>query len=231
MSRPASAVWVVAGLAFLCGGCRGRGQAFPVNDAASIPCSQDLSYFPAFIQGEAPLHFGTDQAEWESLYLKHMGEPSLYHCPARGSEPELRFLWDRSLSPPIAVRLVVHRDRTGTLFVHMLAHPGTVPLLEPEVNGKTVLDEVWYRQTLGRQIEVTRGQVNRVLQMASGIRFRTDHSAPFTTDGSDWIFETEELGSYRVVDFRNDPPENARALGLYLVMTLGGVHLRKGEIY
>ncbi len=185
------------------------------------------------MNGVPPLYFGPDQATWESLYLKHMGEPSLSQCQTNGGEAELRFLWDRSLSPPIAARLVVHHDGTGTLFIHMLAHSAGVPLLEPEIEGKTVPEDVWYRQTLEKRVQLTTGQVARVVHLAGKVSFESDRTDPkkITTDGSDWIFETQEAGRYRVADFRNYPPKSARDLGLYLVADLGGIRLQPSEIY
>jgi hypothetical protein len=89
----------------------------------------------------------------------------------------------------------------------------------------------WFQQTQNRQISVTREQVSRVVQMAEVLHFVADHSGPQTTDGSDWIFEIEEAGRYRVVDFRNTPPEAAKKLGLFLVTDLGGVKLERSEVY
>ena len=89
----------------------------------------------------------------------------------------------------------------------------------------------WYRQKLNRQIAVTREQVDRAVQMAGTIHFATNHSGPQTTDGSDWIFEIEEVGHYRAVDFRNTPPDAAKKLGLFLVVDLGGVKMEPSEVY
>ena len=206
---------------------------FPANDPASIRCSQSPAYFPVSVGGSPALYFGADQAEWESLYLKHMSEPSLYQCQAKGSDPELRFLWDRSLSSPIAARLLIHHDGRGTLYVHTLAHPAAVPFPEPEIDGKLVPGDVWYRQTLEKQVQLTKAQVRHVLRLADELSFRSDRMDPMnaTTDGSDWIFETEESGRYRIVDFRNHQPGAARELGLYLVIDMGGIQLQRTEIY
>lgn len=230
MNPARKAIWFAASVFFVCAGC--RRAATPVFSSVvgpSVRCSQGSNYFPSSIGGSAPLNLGADQAKWESMYLRHMGEPSLYHCAKPGTGAALRFLWDRSLSSPIAARLVIHPNRTGTLYLHMLAHATRPPA--PAPGGKSVSSDDWYRQTLCRQKSITREQVNRVVRMVNEIHFATDHSVPQMNDGSDWIFEIEEAGHYRVVDFRNKPPDVARKLGLFLVTDLGGITLDSRAIY
>lgn len=230
MGHTRKRIWITVCFLLTSAGCHREGPlVFSAVAGPRIICSQSAPFFPGSIGGAAPLFFGTDQAEWESMYLQRMQEPSLYRCPGSRSDADLRFLWDRSLSPPIAARLVIHQNRTGTLFLHMLAHPAMPP--PPPPGGKSISADDRYQQTLDRQISITREQAQRVVQMVSNIDFTTNHSGPQTTDGSDWIFETEEAGHYQVVDFRNNPPDGARKLGLFLVMDLGGLTLEHSAIY
>jgi hypothetical protein len=205
-------------------GCHRSGPVFASADPNALPCSKSAGYFPKGV-----LFFGDDQGEMDSGYLRLMGEGSFYQCPAAGTEPVLRFLWDRSMSPPISVRLSVHPDGSGTLLIRMLAHPAFPP---PPAPGERAIDpRIWYQRTLDRRKNIKSEKVDKVLALVGRIAFITNHGGPVTTDGSDWIFETEEAGSYRVVDFRNEPPQTAKTLGLYMVRELGGLALSENEIY
>src|ERR1039458_10423712 len=99
-------------------GCRNTTDLQREDLIASKSCSSLSAYFPLPDTGTGNLFYGTDQAEWEGNLLQHMKEPALYACPSSlDTQPVYRFLWDRSLSKPIAVRLTVHADGSGTLFV------------------------------------------------------------------------------------------------------------------
>ena len=135
----------------------------------------------------------------------------------------LRFLWDRSLSAPMAARLTVHQDGKGTLTLKMLAHSGLMPPFSTK--GKPVTETSFYQRTVAKEVPLTANQVRHALDLLTQIRFVTNRSVPNTTDGSDWIFETVEAGRYRLVDFRNEPTPSAKELGLYLVRDLGQISL------
>jgi hypothetical protein len=160
-----------------------------------------------------------------------MHEPSLYACSVPTQEAAFRFLWDRSLSEPIAARLVVHADGTGILFLRILEHSG-IPTPPPP--GKSpVSEDEWFRIKSDRQIPVTQQQVSRAMALFSQINFRGHRptSGGDTTDGSDWIFESKSQGKYRLVDFRNEPTAQAKELGLYLVRDLAQLPLKPSDIY
>lgn len=164
------------------------------------------------------------------MYLKHMHEPSLYVCSAPTDEPEYRFLWDRSLSQPIAARLVVHKDCSGDLYIHMLAHAGIQ--IPPRPGKKPVSQDEWYRIILNRQVSVTPDQVARALNLFHQIKFIDDSpGSRMTTDGSDWIIESNVAGKYRLVDFRNGYSEPAQKFGFYLVFDLAKLSITHQAIY
>lgn len=192
-------------ISFLCltfltaaSGCRSHPQVQVAIKDGSTLCSKGTDYFPPVSNTETGnLHFGLDQAEWESNILRHMGEPSLYALGPSNAEPEYRFLWDRSLSEPIAVRLMVHGDGSGTLFVRMLSHC-CMPPPPPPGKKKSVTWAEWLKIKLDRRVDLTPAQVQQVLSLFSRIEFRagTVKTPGETTDGSDWIFESRVGGRY-----------------------------------
>ncbi|HTW44411.1 MAG TPA: hypothetical protein VMD58_02605 [Acidobacteriaceae bacterium] len=158
-----------------------------------------------------------------------MHEPSLYACIPATTEPVYRFLWDRSLSEPIAARLVVHNDGSGTLNVKMLAHGTMLPASESGM--KPVSQDEWYQIKLDREIEVTHAEVRHALDLVNQVTFVKQNDSNETTDGSDWIFESKVKGKYRLVDFRNTPSTPAKELGLYLVLDLAKLPIPNDAIY
>ena len=224
MKRPSIKTTLLLGLCLAFGSCHRQGPVLTSSDPNARSCSHNDEYFP-----KGSLSWGDEQIAWETQYLQMMGESSLYRCPVAGAEPTVRFLWDRSLSRPIAVNLSIHPDGTGEVGVRMLAHGGMLPPLL--LGQKEIESKVWYQRTIDQRKAVGKEQVNKVLSLLGGVVFLTDHNGPNTTDGSDWIFETEEAGRYKVVDFRNTPPEAARTLGLFMVRDLGGVPVSDREVY
>jgi hypothetical protein len=213
-------------------GCHTKNQMQTETKDASTPCVVGNDYFPPAGNSETgSLHFGVDQADWESNYLKHLGEHSLYACGSANAEPEYRFLWDRSLSEPIAVRMVVHPDGSGTLFVRMLKNGGLLP---PTAPGKKEMTwDEWLKIKIDNRIDLTSEQVQHALNLFSQIEFRagTVKTPGETTDGSDWIFESRVANRYKLVDFRNEPSKAARQFGLYMVLELGKVPIPADAIY
>ena len=209
--------------------CHRHHAVFQTDNSVLTRCLQPVAYFPAFKTGAIGLVWGQDQVDWETHTLQRMGEPSLYSCTEHLKEPMLRFLWDRSLSAPISARLIVHANGTGTLIIRMLANGTLMP--PPLPNEKQPTEADFYRRTLDREITLTTDHVNHILALLMKIRFVTDRNVPNTTDGSDWIFETEEAGRYRLVDFRNEPSSSAKELGLYLVRDMGHISLPESAIY
>lgn len=213
-------------------GCN-RNQQLKFDDmVASTHCSSLPEYFPRPNSGTGELFYGSDQAEWERNYFQHMKEPPLYSCGSQfDTQPVYRFLWDRSLSRPIAARLVVHPDGGGTLFVRELAHCCMIP--PPKCGERAQTWDEWL--TLDRQMTIDLS-ISQTKQVTS--QFQTIFNQPFDPnpigngpDGSDLIFESRVHGRYRLRDFHNVPPQSAKILGLHLVRDLAGIQLSQGEIY
>lgn len=213
-------------------GCRRSGLPATESLFASIPCSSLPEYFPFPNSGTGDLFWGTDEAEWEGNYLQHMKEPSLYTCgTVFNTQPQYRFLWDRSLSEPIAVRLQVHPNGAGTLFVRELANGGMIP---PPMPGKKAptWDE-WFTLKTGKTVEIDVNQTQQITHLFDAVFQIPFDPNPIgnTTDGSDWIFESRVEGRYRLRDFRNVPIEPSRTLGLLLVRDLGSIPIQPEAIY
>jgi len=213
-------------------GCKKPQQLTSEQAFASTACSSLTEYFPAPNSGTGELFFGSDQVEWERNYLQHMREPPLYACGSQlDTQPQYRFLWDRSLSQPIAIRLHVHPDGRGTLFIRELANGGLIPPPRPGEVAQTW--DQWLALKTDKHVDLSLDQTRRVTQL-----FQVVFQHPFdprpigmSTDGSDWIFESRVEGRYRLRDFRNVPPQSARTLGLLLVQELGGIPLQPSVIY
>jgi hypothetical protein len=134
------------------------------------------------------------------------------------------------LSQPIAARLVVHKDGSGNLYLRMLANAGIQP--PPLPGEKSVSQDDWYRIILDRQITVTPDQVTSALNLFHQIKFVDDSTGSrMTTDGSDWIFESNVAGKYRLVDFRNGYSDPAKKFGFYLVFDLAKLSIPNQAIY
>jgi hypothetical protein len=211
--------------------CHKQTSPKTLDEGEIASCSTVGDFFPS-VELQKPISgfsFGSDQITWESDFLRRMGEPSLFACSTGSQEASYRLLWDRSLSQPISARLVVHQNGTGTLFVRMLAHAG-IPFPPPK-GHKAVSLEDWYRVTLDRKIALTTDQVAHALELFRRIRFKDELREGITTDGSDWIIESNVNGKYRLVDFRNGHSSEARNFGTNLVVDLAGVDLPATAVY
>lgn len=212
-------------------GCKRHQQPEREDMTATAPCSPRPEYFPGPNSGTGELFYLASQAEWEGNYLRHMKEPPLYACGSLSETPPMyRFLWDRSLSKPIAVRLVVHPDGAGTLYVRELAHCCMIP--PPKQGEKAQTWDEWLTLDMDKTVDLNIDQTRQIVAQFQSV-FHSFDPRPTgnTTDGSDWIFESRVHGRYRLRDFPNEPPESAKTLGLLLVRDLAGIRLQAREIY
>ena len=199
-------------------GCHARRDNVLPTVTDRSRCSNITEYFPpAGTPWTTGFHFGDEWGESVSQILKMMHEPSLYWCEAGVPDAQYRFIWIRSFNDPIAIRLSVHANGTGTLFIHSLKGwmAGYPP--KPGINSTR---------------EITSDQTKHALELFKQIDFmdkrnRFDISS---TDGSNWIFEANEGGRYQLVEFRDPTPE-AQRFGLYLMLDLAKLPLTKDEIY
>jgi hypothetical protein len=233
MAARQSGIWVfVVAFLLLPPGCE-KATNFERGVIASTSCSSLPEYFPFPNSGTGSLFYGSDQAEWEANYLRHMKEPPLYACGSSlfNTQPVYRFLWDRSLSKPIAVRLSVHPNGTSTLFVRELAHGGMMP--PPERGQQAMTWDDWLTLDTDRTVDLDVDQTRHLTSQFDAVFHHPFDPNPIgnTTDGSDWIFESRVQGRYRLRDFRNVAPEAAKTLGDLLVRDLAGIPIQAQEIY
>jgi hypothetical protein len=131
-------------------------------------------------------------SSWYPYELRVLGEPSLYDLSANPSNQSYRFLWLRTFDPPVAVRLDVNADGTGTVVTKI-------------GDGKA-----GYPTTIKKVVEIdrhdlTREQVQAFAALVDKDRFwwlESDEPAPAgkaRNDGSEWVIEAVRNGSYNVV--------------------------------
>ncbi len=162
------------------------------------------------------------KADWYSHELRVLEEPSLLKLADDTSLESYRFLWLRTFHHPVAIRLDVKADGTGTLTTKIANVEAGFPRAKPA----HLLDNASRQLTLERTQEFL-AQVKRASfwSLPSHVDDQTG------TDGSQWIIEGVKGGKYHVVD-RWSPNEGAvRELGLALALRIGQMKIQKGEIY
>lgn len=127
---------------------------------------------------------------WYPLELRVLGEPSLYDLAENPSAESYRFLWLRTSDAPVAVRLDVNADGTGTV----MAKVGDGQAGSPYTTKKVV--------EIDRQV-LTRGEVQGFTGLVDKAGFwsmATDEDPKHVgLDGSEWIVEAARGGNYQVV--------------------------------
>lgn len=141
-----------------------------------------------------------DQASsWYPYELRVLGEPSLYELGANPSTECYRLLWLRTFDAPVAIRLDVNADSTGTVTTKI----GDGEAGFPTTTKKTV--EIDKHLLTRDQVQAFEAQVDK-----TGLwRMATDEDpADVKNDGSEWVIEAARGGDYNVVA-RWSPMSNA----------------------
>ncbi len=151
-------------------------------------------------------------ASWYSKHLRALREPALAALAGDGQAHAYRFLWLRTFDAPIALRVDVSPDGSGTLTVKAASGKGGY---EP---GTLVTN---------RRRVMPRAEVRRFLSGLATARYwelptrerpeiEEDGSITVTADGAQWILEGVRSGRYHVVD-RHSPEHGAyREAALWL---------------
>lgn len=145
---------------------------------------------------------------WYGCSLRAMAEPSLQAAKNPPGTQAYRFLWLRTWDPPVAVRLSVAKEGTGTLAVRITngrggAYPGALANEESRRLSKAEVDG-WLAKLAAANFWMLPS-----FQREPG------------EGGAQWLVEGLKDGQYHLVD-RWSPPEGPiRDLGLEMLKLTG----------
>lgn len=186
---------------------------------SSTPSGSIKRYFPPGVLG------CTDQQEelltrWYSDQLEALHEPSLWSLSGTASKiTAYRFLWLRSFHPPVAIRIIINRDWTGSVVVKMASGTGGS---DPGILVRA--------QTLPVGKHGTALLLARVVET----HFWTlpTRAAPGGTDGAQWVLEGVEDGRYHIVErwspWMGDP---VHRLAMTLANDVARLQIAPGTVY
>ena len=154
---------------------------------------------------------------WYAKELRSMREPSLSEASKDNSLVAYRFLWFRTFHNPIAIRLIIHLDGTGSLTGKM-------------TNGKGGYNPG--NLALNESHELTKAQVVEFLGL---LRRASFWSAPSEDgagglDGAQWVLEGVEDGRYHIVDRWSPKKSDFQDVCLFLFKQ-SKIRLEAKEIY
>jgi len=163
----------------------------------------------------------TDQsvAEWYSTMLKALHEPSLLESSKDPSLTEFRFLWLRTFHHPVAIRVVVKPDGTGTLITKITSGAGGY---EP---GKL---------TTNRTRKLSRDETQLILQRFQNSNFwalPTHERKVIGVDGAEWVFEAALKGKYHLVSDWSPKKGTVYDLGTFFLFDLEKLEISHEEFY
>jgi hypothetical protein len=163
-------------------------------------------YFPvgAFSAGRADDNF---LDRWYTDRFRALEEPSLLTTACGDSETVYRFTWLRTRHHPIAVRITVRANGTGTLTSKMT--DGAAGYW----SGKLIANAT-------RDVDAT--EIQHVLELIDAMGFwqMLARDEVEGMDGAQWILEGCSHGTYHVIHRWSPTKGLLRELGLYLVLTL-----------
>ena len=160
------------------------------------------------------------KATWYSGQLRALKEPSL--LPQSVDHQTLhsyRFLWLRTFNHPIAVRIDIQPDGTGTLSTKVTSGAGGY------APGNLI--ENTSRQLSGSEVKSFLALVDRT-SFWTAPNPVNDQAG---TDGSQWIIEGVEGAKYHVIDRWMPKSGAAYELGEFLAFDLAKMNIPKREIY
>jgi hypothetical protein len=160
--------------------------------------------------------------KWYSQQLEALQEPSLWEMSRTIKGQIYRFLWLRSFHHPVAVRLNVNDDGTGTLVTKVGDGQGGYP------PGKLIEN---------RTQELSKQQTQRFLDEVKELKYWDLPSREETNpqvvnlDGAQWIIEAVRRGNYKIVDRWSPEKGPIKTLGLTMTIELAGMKLLYREVY
>jgi len=146
-----------------------------------------------------------------------MHEPSLSEGAKDPSLVAYRFLWLRSFHHPIAVRLTIRTDGTGTLIGKVTSGAGGYPAGVMTQNDS---------------VEIPKAQVQHFQELLDKATFWTlPTEGPLGgNDGAQWIMEGVHSGSYHIVDRWSPRMDDYASLCLDL-LHLSKIHVEPKDVY
>lgn len=159
------------------------------------------------------------RSDWYSEELKFLHEPSVWQESRRSHDTVYRFVWLRAFHPPLCVRL------------DLRSHPASIISKEGQFHGAVEQGKLLRAKTS----LVSQNQVDAFLREVAEVHFWSipspngDLGGP---DGSEWILEAADHGTYKVLVAYMAPISNpVRVLGLTLLFDLAHVHVPANSIY
>ena len=178
-------------------------------------------------------------ADWYSHELRVLDEPPLSRessaaspgSSSSGVVESYRFLWLRTFDPPIAVRMDVKADGTGTVTTKVADGQAGFPETSKRVVEKR--SRVLTREQTGAFL----AQINRVNFWGIVTNIDPGDAMDVQTDGSEWVLEGVKGDKYHVVA-RWSPDVNRMHgckaifdLGMTLAVDLAQLKIPKDKMY
>jgi hypothetical protein len=185
----------------------------------NFPPDADPRYFPKGIFGDSSDSgsFKDFAARWYSAYLRAMHEPSLFEASNDRSLVAYRFLWLRTFHHPIAIRLTIRPNGTGTLIGKITSGAG---------GYKTGV------MTWDKSVEISTAQVQQFLIASQKAAFWTLPTGGLArgNDGAQWIMEGVHAGVYHVVD-RWSPEKTDYANMCLFLLGVSTIQIDAKDVY
>jgi len=205
--------------------------AFVAVFSQSPPATVD--YFPVGVFSVPLSSKGVDPYRYEknpeldemirdgiSRVLRDMDEPSLWEASQKQKSEIYRFIWLRSFSQPIAVRLTIDVDGSGDLVVKALSRS----------HGDDAASLVMDQRSHLPPIEV-RSFIEK-LTKADFWDLPTDRLEDmYGRDGATWIMEGTNDGAYHIVKRWSPRDSPYRDACMYLALGLARLKIPDREIY
>lgn len=197
--------------------------------AVSAGAAAQTAYFPSGAFDDS----ASDQflAGYYSNELKILGEPSLLKPTAGAPVETYRLLWLRTFDPPIAVRLEVKADGTGTVTTKMADGQAGFP------NTSMKIVENVSRPVKREQVQAFLALIARTSFWSIATTEDPEDSMDIGEGGSEWVLEGVKGGKYHVVA-RWSPDVNrvggcraVEEIGMALAMDVAQLEIEKEKRY
>jgi hypothetical protein len=214
-------MWAKAGL-FLLMVSNAAAQIAPGPGGGGFPPDEDPRYFPVGVFAEGKSDDGDFRARWYASRLRALREPALSENTSANAESMYRFTWLRAFHRPIAIRIIVHSNGTGTLTAKVSDGMGGY---EP---GNLITNST-------REIDVKK--IRHLRELLRTLDFWNMPPEPALNDkvaeldGAQWIFEASNKGNCHVIDRWSPRTGPVRELGLYMMRKLGQLDIPEKLVY